>query len=227
MFLITEQTEDVNVNILTEAKTGEKAYHIEGVFLQGNLKNRNGRIYPMPILEKEVNRYNKEFTSKNRAVGELGHPKNPSINMDLVSHVITELKRDGDNFMGKARILNDNFPNAKIAKGFIQEGIGLGVSSRGMGSVKTNKQGITEVQNDFQLNTAADIVFDPSAPDAFVQGILEGKEWVWDNGGIKEQDVEMIQEQIKKSKMLAEQTALVAFNTFMGSIKPLNLQMYK
>ena len=213
--LITETTEQVKV--LTEAtKDGKgKNYFIEGVFLQGNIENRNKRMYPMPILEAEVTKYNKTLTEQNRAVGELGHPENPGINLDKVSHIITELKRDGDNFMGRARILNEKFPMATIAKGYIDEGIGLGVSSRGLGSVKTNRSGITEVQKDFSLITAADIVFDPSAPDAFVNGILESKEWIWNNGGIKEQDVEAVKQGILKSRKLAEETAIIAFESYM------------
>lgn len=176
MKLITEITE--SVQLISEAKeTGGKDYYIEGIFLQADIKNRNGRMYPVHVLEKEVNRYVTEVVKNNRAFGELGHPSGPSINLDRVSHIITELYRDGKNFMGKAKI--SKTPMGEIARGIMESGGQLGVSSRAMGSLKEEK-GVMVVQNDLRLSTAADIVADPSAPDAFVNGIMEGVEWVWD-----------------------------------------------
>lgn len=176
MKLITELVEDVQ--LISESKeSGGKDYYIEGVFLQGNIKNRNGRWYPVEVLETEVKRYVKEVVDKNRAFGELGHPSGPSINLDRVSHIITELKRDGSDFIGKARI--SKTPMGEIARGIMESGGQLGVSSRAMGSLKEEK-GMMIVQNDLRLSTAADIVADPSAPDAFVNGIMEGVDWVWD-----------------------------------------------
>ena len=182
MKLITELTEDVR--ILTEAKEGgAKSYFIEGIWMQSNIKNRNGRIYPLPVLEKEFSRYNTQYVLENRAVGELGHPDGPSINQDRVSHKIIELRQDGDNFVGKAKILNT--PMGKIVQEFINDNVKFGVSSRGLGTLKENRDGIQEVQDDFYLATAGDIVTDPSAPDAFVNGIMEGAEFFWNNGAIK------------------------------------------
>jgi hypothetical protein len=177
MKLITELVEDIQY--IAEAKeNGDKEHYIEGIFLQANIKNRNGRIYPMGIMEKEVSRYIKEVVANKRAYGELGHPANPSINLDRVSHIITELRRDGDNFIGKAKLTDT--PMGNIAKGLLKSGASLGVSSRAMGSLVPRKDGIMEVQDDFHLSTAADIVADPSAPNAFVKGIMEGVEWVYD-----------------------------------------------
>ena len=177
MKLICEVTEDIH--ILTEAtEDGKKDYFIEGVFLQGDILNRNGRLYPSQTLANEVNRYNEQYIKANRAYGELGHPAGPSINLDSVSHMIKSLKQVGGNFIGKAKITDT--PMGNIVKGLINEGANLGVSSRGLGSLKANGQGIMEVQTDFKLATAADIVADPSAPDAFVQGVMEGREWVWE-----------------------------------------------
>jgi len=177
MKLITEVIEDINY--LTEAKeSGKKSYFIEGPFMQGNIKNRNGRMYPTEVLDKEVTRYNKDYISKNRAYGELGHPQGPTINLERVSHMITKLDRDGDNYIGRAKIMTET-PYGAIVKSLMDEGAQLGVSSRGMGSLKQGRNGIAEVQNDFYLATAADIVADPSAPNAFVQGIMEGAEWVF------------------------------------------------
>lgn len=176
MKLITELVEDVQ--LISEAKeSGGKDYYIEGIFLQANIKNRNGRMYPVDVLENEVARYNREVVSKNRAFGELGHPSGPSINLDRVSHIITELYRDGTNFMGKARL--SKTPMGEIARGIMESGGQLGVSSRAMGSLKEEK-GVMVVQKDLRLSTAADIVADPSAPDAFVNGIMEGVEWLYD-----------------------------------------------
>lgn len=177
MKLILE--ESANFEFITEAKEdGSKDHYIHGIFLQADVKNRNGRVYPMPIMEREVDRYMNEVVKNNRAYGELGHPAGPQINLDRVSHMITELKKDGNNFIGKARLTDT--PMGNIAKGLLKSGANLGVSSRGMGSLKPNKLGIMEVQEDFRLATAADIVADPSAPDAFVKGIMENVDWIYD-----------------------------------------------
>lgn len=196
MKLIKEYNED---SLLCEAKideAGEKKHFIEGVFLQGNIKNRNGRVYPMETLTNEVKRYSEKYIANNRAFGELGHPDSPTVNLDRVSHLITELRPDGDNFIGKAKIMGT--PMGEIVKNLINEGAKLGVSSRGMGSLKPGKDGANEVQDDFFLATAADIVADPSAPDAFVEGIMEGKEWIWDNGALRAVDLEFAQQQINR-----------------------------
>ena len=177
MKLIREEIEQVQV--ISEAKeNGEKQYFIEGIFLQANRKNRNGRIYPLGVMESEVNRYINEVVDNNRAYGELGHPAGPSINLDRVSHMITSLKRDGDNFIGKAKLTET--PMGNIARGLLASGANLGVSSRGLGTLKPTKDGVMEVQSDFRLATAADIVADPSAPDAFVKGVMENVDWVYD-----------------------------------------------
>ena len=181
MKLITEEIEQCK--ILVEEKDGKKSMFIEGVFLQGNLKNRNNRMYPVEILEKEVNRYTESFISKGRALGELGHPEGPTVNLDRVSHKITSLQREGSNFVGKAKLLDT--PMGVIAKSLLDEGVTLGVSSRGMGSLRDTQEGYKVVGEDFMLATAADIVADPSAPDAFVNGIMEGVEWIWDAGILK------------------------------------------
>lgn len=191
MKLIREEIEAVEV--LTEEKDGKKSFYIKGPFLQGDVKNRNGRIYESRVLAKEVARYNENFVKRNRALGELGHPDGPTVNLDRVSHNITELYQDGSNFIGKAKILNT--PMGKIAAGLLGDGVQLGVSSRGMGSL-VQREGVNYVGEDFMLATAADIVADPSAPDAFVQGIMEGKEWVWDNGLLKEKDIEQVKRTI-------------------------------
>lgn len=193
MKLITEMNDDIQLIKEAAEDGGKKNYFIEGVFLQGEIKNRNGRKYPMGILEREVERYNDKFIKEKRAFGELGHPSGPSINLDRVSHMVTELRRDGNNFIGKAKIFDT--PNGSIVKNLLDEGAKIGVSSRGMGSL-TERDGIMEVQNDFYLATAADIVADPSAPDAFVNGIMEGVEYLWSDDGtlrrvdIVEQEVE-------------------------------------
>ena len=178
MKLITEEVSQVK--FITEGKGAKKKMYIEGVFLQGDIKNRNGRMYPVGTLAKEVGRYNESFVKKGRALGELGHPDGPTVNLDRVSHKITELRQEGNNFMGKAQLLDT--PMGKIAKSLIGEGVTLGVSSRGVGSLKEDRDGCKVVGEDFMLATAADIVADPSAPDAFVSGIMEGKEWVWEGG---------------------------------------------
>ena len=182
MKLIREEIE--SVEFLVEQKNGKKSMYIEGVFLQGNIKNRNGRMYPMETLRREVSRYNENHIQSGRALGELGHPEGPTVNLDRVSHKIVSLKESGSNFIGKAKIMNT--PMGNIAKNLIDEGVKLGVSSRGVGSLQQTKEGFAVVGEDFMLATAADIVADPSAPDAFVEGIMEGKEWVWDGGILRE-----------------------------------------
>ena len=204
MRLISEINE--SVTYVTEANG--KDLYIEGVFLQADLKNRNGRLYPGPIMEKEVKRYTKEYIDKKRAFGELGHPEGPTINLDRVSHMITELKKDGSNYLGKAKVTDT--PSGNIVKNLIKEGAQLGVSSRGMGSLKANKKGIQEVQGDFYLATAADIVADPSAPDAFVNGVMEGREWIWDNGAIREREIAELKTKIEKMTGQKRLTSLEA-----------------
>ena len=197
MKLISEEIQ--NAEYLVEETNGKKNYKIKGVFLQSDIKNRNGRIYENDILTKEVDRYSKEFIDKKRAFGELGHPDGPTVNLERVSHMITKLEPEGKNFIGEAKIMDT--PYGKIVKGLIDEGAQLGVSSRGMGSL-VQKNGANYVGKDFYLATAADIVADPSAPDAFVEGIMENKEWVWDNGVIKAQDIEDYKEHIQEAKRL-------------------------
>ena len=196
MFLISEQISD-EVQLITEEKNGKKEQYIEGVFLQAGIKNRNGRIYPIETMKKEVNRYIKEFVNKKRAYGELGHPEGPTINLERVSHLITDLKEDGKNFIGKAKILST--PMGNIVKGLLNDGAKLGVSSRGMGSVE-QRGNAQYVQDDFMLATAADIVADPSAPDAFVEGIMEGVEWVQEGGIFKAKEIESWKSQIQQTK---------------------------
>ena len=197
MKLITETVEDIEV--LTEANTkGGKDYKIRGVFMQADIKNRNGRVYPVETLSKEVKRYTTEYINKKRAFGELGHPDGPTVNLERVSHMITSLKPEGKNFVGEAKIMDT--PYGKIVKNLIDEGAQLGVSSRGMGSIQQSG-GQNVVGKDFYLATAADIVADPSAPDAFVEGIMEGKEWVWDNGVLKSRTVEAYKYEIAKAKL--------------------------
>ena len=213
MKLITETIEDVQ--ILTEERDGKKLLYIEGVFLQGAIKNRNGRMYPFEVLDREVERYNEEYVRTKRALGELGHPDGPTINLDRVSHRITDLRAEGNNFMGKAQILDT--PMGKIAKSLLGEGVQLGVSSRGMGSID-KQEGVSIVRDDFMLTTAADIVADPSAPDAFVNGIMEGKEWVWDNGILKEREVAKYQRYINGSRRELEERTLKVFEDFLGKL---------
>ncbi len=214
MKLIREEVS--NAEYIVEETNGKKNYKIRGVFMQADMKNRNGRIYPMETLTKEVNRYNKEFVEEKRAFGELGHPDGPTVNLERVSHMITELKPEGKNFIGEAKIMDT--PYGKIVKNLIDEGAKLGVSSRGMGSLE-NKGGSNYVGRDFYLATAADIVADPSAPDAFVQGIMEGKEWVWDNGVIREVDIHEMKKTIERAKRieLAEKNASV-FKKFLSKL---------
>ena len=214
MKLITETIEDVK--LLTEEKDGKKLLYIEGVFLQSELKNRNGRMYPFSVLEREVQRYNEEYVQSKRALGELGHPDGPTINLDRVSHRIISLKAEGNNFIGKAQILDT--PMGNIAKNLLGEGVQLGVSSRGMGSIQ-KVEDCNVVADDFMLTTAADIVADPSAPDAFVNGIMEGKEWVWDNGLLKEREVAKYQRYIETaSRYQLEERTLKAFGHFLGKL---------
>ena len=201
MKLITEEISDVK--FITEGKGSKKKMYIEGVFLQGDLKNRNGRMYPVNTLAKEVNRYNEAFVAKGRALGELGHPDGPTVNLDRVSHKITSLRQEGSDFIGRAKILST--PMGNIAKSLLGEGVKLGVSSRGVGSVAMNNEGVNVVGEDFMLATAADIVADPSAPDAFVSGIMEGKEWVWEGGILREQ---LAEKTAKKINTLVDQNAL-------------------
>lgn len=215
MKLICEVVEDVKY--LEEEKNGKKGLYIEGVFMQGDIKNRNGRMYPRQVLANEVNRYNREYIKKNRAYGELGHPQGPTINLERVSHMITSLEQQGSDFIGKAKIMT-NTPYGKIVESLIGEGAQLGVSSRGMGSLK-DKGGTQEVQKDFYLATAADIVADPSAPNAFVNGIMESKEWVWDNGIIREADIADMKEDVKMaSKSELENVKLKVFENFLSKL---------
>jgi len=206
-----------NVEFITEAKeNGGKNYKIRGVFMQADVKNRNGRVYPMEILEKEVTKYNKNFIKENRAFGELGHPEGPTVNLERVSHMITELHPDGKNFIGEAKIMDT--PMGKIVKNLMDEGAKLGVSSRGMGSLDS-KNGANYVRDDFYLATAADIVADPSAPNAFVEGIMEGKEWIWDNGILQEQDIERARNNIlKASSRELEEVKLNEFKNLLSKL---------
>ena len=215
MKLFTELTEDVEFLVEKDAK-GDKSHFIRGIFMQAEMKNRNGRMYPLPVLENEVNRYNENYVQKKRAFGELGHPEGPTINLDRVSHMITELYKEGNNFMGKAKIMGT--PYGKIVKSLIDEGANLGVSSRGMGSLKPQRD-TQIVQDDFHLATAADIVADPSAPNAFVEGIMEGKEWVWDNGSLHEVRIREYREQIDNStREEREDMKLNAFQDFLSRL---------
>ena len=214
MKLITETVEEVKY--ITEDNNGVKTLYIQGPFLVAETKNRNGRSYPVSVLENEVNRYMKEYVDKNRAFGELGHPESPTINLERVSHMITNITKNGNVFEGKAKVLDT--PMGKIAKNLMEAGATLGVSSRGMGSLK-HEGGVNIVQPDFYLATAADIVADPSAPGAFVQGIMEGKEWVWDNGLVKELDVNAYYEEIKTAKQKQlDDISLKIFENFLSKL---------
>ena len=214
MKLITEAIE--NIQVLEEEKNGKKLLYIEGVFLQSELKNRNGRMYPFETLNREVGRYNEEYVKSKRALGELGHPDGPTVNLDRVSHRITELRAEGTNFVGKAQILDT--PMGNIAKSLLSEGVQLGVSSRGMGSID-KREDCSVVQDDFMLTTAADIVADPSAPDAFVNGIMEGKEWVWSNGILKETEVAKYKGVMDAaSRQELEEKTLNIFNDFLTKL---------
>ena len=215
MKLISEEVTQSEF-LIEQNDKGQKDYKIKGIFLQSNIKNRNGRIYPKEFLDKEVTRYNKEFINKKRAFGELGHPDGPTVNLERVSHMITKLYPDGNNFIGEAKIMNT--PYGKIVKGLIDEGAQLGVSSRGMGSL-INRGGANYVKDDFYLATAADIVADPSAPDAFVEGIMEGKEWVWENGALIEKDIEAWRMEIYKAKKFElDEKKLQVFESFLKKL---------
>ena len=216
MKLIREEIE--SVEFLVEQKNGKKSMYIEGVFLQGNIKNRNGRMYPMETLRREVSRYNENHVQAGRALGELGHPDGPTVNLDRVSHKIVSLKENGSNFIGKAKILNT--PMGKIASSLIEEGVKLGVSSRGIGSLKATREGVNIVGDDFMLATAADIVADPSAPDAFVEGIMEGKDWVWDGGILREKYAEKTYKEINTlvTQKQLDEKKLSLFNDFLANL---------
>ncbi len=220
MKLISEQwADDVNYLIEEDPKTGKKHAYIEGVMLQTEVKNKNGRIYPKEVMQKEVKRYTKEYIDNNRAYGELGHPEGPTINLERTSHLITDLHEDGNNFVGKAKILST--PMGNIVKNLLDDGARLGVSSRGMGSLKASndKGGVQMVQSDFQLATAADIVADPSAPDAFVDGVMEGVEWIWDNGVIKAQKIEEYKHSIARARtQKLQEVKLNVFNDFLKNL---------
>jgi hypothetical protein len=217
MKLIREEIESVKFLVET-TKSGKKSLYIEGVFLQGEIKNRNGRMYPMETLRREVGRYNENHVQAGRALGELGHPDGPTVNLDRVSHKIVSLKESGSNFIGKAKILNT--PMGKIASSLIEEGVKLGVSSRGIGSLRTTKEGTNIVGDDFMLATAADIVADPSAPDAFVEGIMEGKEWVWEGGILREKYAEQTKRRINTlvDQKVLEEHKLNLFNDFLNNL---------
>jgi Prohead core protein serine protease len=215
MKLITEHIEEVE--IITEARAdGKQDHYIKGIFLQADITNRNGRQYPFNVMEREVKRYNDQYVKQGRAVGELGHPDGPTVNLDRVSHKIVELVPEGTNFIGKAKLLET--PMGNIAKSLLKEGVKLGVSSRGVGTIE-EKNGVKYVKDDFMLATAADIVADPSAPDAFVQGIMEGVEWIWDNGLLKEVKVQQIKNYVSESTRFdMESRKLKAFEYFLRSL---------
>ena len=216
MKLITEEIDQVEV--IVEERNGKKNLFIEGIFLQGEIKNRNGRMYPMQTLSREVGRYNENFVAKGRAPGELGHPDGPTVNLDRVSHKITSLRQEGNNFIGKAQILST--PMGNIAKSLLGEGVKLGVSSRGVGSLNKTNEGYSVVGEDFTLATAADIVSDPSAPDAFVDGIMEGKEWVWDGDVLRERYAQKTYKRINTlvDQKRLDENKLSLFNDFLGSL---------
>ena len=217
MKLITEMIEDDGIEFITEeGANGQKSHYIKGVFMQAEQKNRNGRIYPKNVLDEQVKKYVENYVDQNRAFGELGHPDGPVVNLERVSHMIKELNEEGNNWIGKAKIMDT--PYGKIVKNLIDEGAKLGVSSRGMGSLK-NVRGTNVVQDDFYLATAADIVADPSAPEAFVQGVMESKEWVWDNGVIKEREFEEYKKEINRAKLKElEETKLKVFKSFISKL---------
>ena len=216
MKLIREEIE--KVEDITENVNGKKNLFIKGIFLQAEQVNRNGRVYRMPVMEREVKRYTEQYVNKGRALGELGHPDGPTVNLDRVSHKIVELQKEGNNFIGKAQILST--PMGKIAESLLKEGVSLGVSSRGIGSLRPTREGYNEVGEDFMLATAADIVADPSAPDAFVQGIMEGKEWIWDGGILREKSAEKIKNSINSlvDQKILEEYKLNLFNEFLNSL---------
>ena len=213
MKLISEHVEDIEY--ITEAdEDGKKNYRIKGVFMEADIKNRNNRMYPMNVLQKEVSRYNKEYVQQNRAFGELGHPDGPTVNLERVSHMITKLYPNGKQFVGEAKVMDT--PYGKIVKNLIDEGAKLGVSSRGMGSLEPQRD-MHVVKDDFYLATAADIVADPSAPNAFVEGIMEGKEWIWDNGIVKEVDIAKYRAELRKESKRLEEKKVEVFKKFMSN----------
>ena len=216
MKLIREEIE--SVDFIVEERNGKKNLFIEGIFLQGDIKNRNGRMYPMETLRREVSRYNENNVVTGRALGELGHPDGPTVNLDRVSHKIVSLKENGSNFIGKAKILST--PMGKIAASLVEEGVKLGVSSRGIGSLKPTREGLNVVGDDFMLSTAADIVADPSAPDAFVEGIMEGKDWVWDGGILREAQAAKTYKQINTlvTQKQLDEKKLELFNNFLNNL---------
>ena len=216
MKLIREEIEKVEV--ITESVNGKKNLFIKGIFLQAEQVNRNGRVYRMPVMEREVKRYNEQYVQKGRALGELGHPDGPTVNLDRVSHKIVDLQREGNNFIGKAQILST--PMGKIAESLLKDGVTLGVSSRGIGSLRETREGHKEVGEDFMLATAADIVADPSAPDAFVQGIMEGKEWIWDGGILREKYAQQTKKRINTlvDQRILEEHKLNLFNEFLANL---------
>ena len=213
MKLISEHLDDIEF-ITEDDAEGKKNYRIRGVFMEADIKNRNNRMYPMAVLEKEVKRYNKEYIQQKRAFGELGHPDGPTVNLERVSHMITKLYPDGKQFVGEAKIMHT--PYGKIVKNLIDEGAKLGVSSRGMGSLEPRRD-MHVVKDDFYLATAADIVADPSAPNAFVEGIMEGKEWIWDNGVVKEVDIAKYRAELRKESKRLEEKKIKLFNEFMSN----------
>jgi len=216
MKLIREEIE--NVEVIVESRNGKKSLYIEGVFLQGDIKNRNGRMYPMETLRREVGRYNETYIERGRALGELGHPDGPTVNLDRVSHKIVSLKESGSNFVGKAKVLST--PMGKIAESLLSEGVKLGVSSRGIGSLSVNREGVNVVADDFMLATAADIVADPSAPDAFIEGIMEGKEWIWDGGILREKRMVSMKNTINTlvTQKQLDEKKLDLFNDFLANL---------
>jgi len=213
MKLISEHLDDIEF-ITEDDAEGKKNYRIKGVFMEADIKNRNNRMYPMNVLEKEVKRYNREYIQQKRAFGELGHPDGPTVNLERVSHLITKLYPDGKQFVGEAKIMDTPF--GKIVKNLIDEGAKLGVSSRGMGSLEPRRD-MHVVKDDFYLATAADIVADPSAPNAFVEGIMEGKEWIWDNGVVKEVDIAKYRAELRKESKRLEEKKIKLFNEFMSN----------
>ena len=217
MKLITEINEDLEVFEIEEDSSGKKSLFLEGVFLQSETLNRNKRLYPRPILEREVKRYKKDYIKENRAFGELGHPEGPTINLERVSHMITDLRRSGNDWVGRAKVLRET-PYGKIVEGILKEGAKLGVSSRGMGSLDEQPNGTKIVKDDYYLATAADIVADPSAPNAFVNGIMEGREWVWNNGTIQENEVAAMKRNLDVPKNKREELALQAFEQFLSKL---------
>lgn len=209
--------EYIKPQVELEESTGKKSYYIEGIFMQGDKENRNKRLYPTSVIAEQLQEYSQNFIEKKRAFGELGHPQGPTVNLERVSHMITQIRQEGSNFIGKAKVLDT--PYGQIVKNFIDEGALLGVSSRGLGSVKSNRNGISEVQGDFKLSTV-DIVADPSAPDAFVEGIMENYDWYYENGVLRSQQIEEIRKEVKgaKSKRELQEKKIQIFEQFLNSL---------